>query len=57
MAGVVGYGTCVDVSSVISRVNVTVDAKVGNACGVGGLAGLLKDSTVTNCGSEGNVSA
>lgn len=56
VAGVVGYGTCVDVSSVISRVNVTVDAKVGNACGEGGLAGLLKDSTVTNCGSEGNVS-
>ena len=56
VAGVVAYGNYVDISGVISRVNVTVDAKVGNACGVGGLAGLLKGSTVTNCGNEGNVS-
>ena len=56
VAGVVAYGSYVDVSGVISRINVTVDAKVGNACGVGGLAGVLIDSTVTNCGNEGNVS-
>ena len=56
VAGVVAYGSYVDISGVISRVNVTVDAKVGNACGVGGLAGVLIDSTVTNCGNEGNVS-
>ena len=56
VAGVVAYGNYVDISGVISRVNVTVDAKVGNACDVGGLAGLLKGSTVTNCGNEGNVS-
>ena len=56
VAGVVAYGSYVDISGVISRVNVTVDAKVGNACGVGGLAGVLINSTVTNCGSEGNVS-
>ena len=56
VAGVVGYGNYVDISGVISRVNVSVDAKVGNACGVGGLAGALIDSTVTNCGNEGNVS-
>ena len=56
VAGVVAYGKYVDVSSVIARVNVTVDAKVGNACGVGGLAGALIDSGMTNCGSEGAVS-
>ena len=55
VAGVVAYGSYVDVSGVISRINVTVDAKVGNACGVGGLTGVLIDSTVTNCGNEGNV--
>ena len=56
VAGVVGYGKYTDISGVISRVTVTVDAKAGNACGVGGLAGVLIDSTVTNCGNEGNVS-
>ena len=56
VAGVVGYGNYVDISGVISRINVSVDAKVGNACGVGGLAGALINSTVTNCGNEGNVS-
>ena len=56
VAGVVACGSYVDVSGVISRINVTVDAKVGNACGVGGLAGVLINSTATNCGSEGNVS-
>ena len=56
VAGVVACGSYVDVSGVISRVNVTVDAKVGSACGVGGLAGVLINSTATNCGSEGNVS-
>ena len=56
VAGVVACGSYVDVSGVISRVNVTVDAKVGSACGVGGLAGVLINSTATNCGSGGNVS-
>ena len=56
VAGVVACGSYVDVSGVISRVNVTVDAKVGSACGVGGLAGVLINSTATNCSSEGNVS-
>ena len=56
VAGVVACGSYVDVSGVISRVNVTVDAKVGSACGVGGLAGVLINSTATNCGNEGNVS-
>ena len=56
VAGVVAYGSYVDISGVISRINVSVDAKVGNACGVGGLAGVLIDSTMTNCGNEGNVS-
>ena len=56
VAGVVACGSYVDISGVISRVNVTVDAKVGSACGVGGLAGVLINSTATNCGNEGNVS-
>ena len=56
VASVVACGSYVDVSGVISRVNVTVDAKVGSACGVGGLAGVLINSTATNCGSGGNVS-
>ena len=56
VAGVVACGSYVGVSGVISRVNVTVDAKVGSACGVGGLAGVLINSTATNCGSGGNVS-
>ena len=56
VAGVVAYGKYVNVSSVIARVNVTVDAKVSNACGVGGLAGTLIDSGMTNCGNEGAVS-
>ena len=56
VAGVVAYGNYVVISGVISRINVSVDAKVGNACGVGGLAGVLIDSTMTNCGNEGNVS-
>ena len=56
VAGVVACGSYVDVSGVISRVDVTVDTKVGNACGVGGLAGVLINSTATNCGNEGNVS-
>ena len=56
VAGVVAYGNYVDISGVISHINVSVDAKVGNACGVGGLAGVLIDSTMTNCGNEGNVS-
>ena len=56
VAGVVACGSYVDVSGVISRVDVTVDTKVGNACGVGGLAGVLINSTATNCGNAGNVS-
>ena len=55
-SGNVACGSYVDVSGVISRVDVTVDTKVGNACGVGGLAGVLINSTATNCGNEGNVS-
>ena len=55
VAGVVAYGSYVNVSGVISRINVTVDANVGNACGVGGLAGVLINSTATNCDNEGNV--
>ena len=56
VAGVMGYGKYADVSGVISRVDVTVDTKVGNACGVGGLAGALVDGTMVNCGNEGDVS-
>ena len=56
VAGVMGYGKYADVSGVISRVDVTVDTKVGNACGVGGLAGVLVDGTMVNCGNEGDVS-
>ena len=56
VAGVMGYGKYADVSGVISRVDVTVDTKTGNACGVGGLAGALVDGTMVNCGNEGDVS-
>ena len=56
VAGVMGYGKYADVSGVISRVDVTVDTKTGNACGVGGLAGVLVDGTMVNCGNEGDVS-
>ena len=55
VAGVVGNAQYADLSGVISRVAVTADEKVGNAASVGGLAGVLVDATVTNCGNEGNV--
>ena len=56
VAGVMGRGEYADVSGVISRVDVTVDTKVGNACDVGGLAGVLVNGTMVNCGNEGDVS-
>ena len=55
VAGVVGSARYAELSKVISRVNVTADEKVGNAASVGGLAGAMIDTTVTNCGNEGNI--
>ena len=55
VAGVVGSARYAELSKVISRVNVTADEKVGNAASVGGLAGAMINTTVTNCGNEGNI--
>ena len=55
VAGVVGSARNAELSNVISRVNVTADEKVGNVASVGGLAGAMIDTTVTNCGNEGDV--
>ena len=55
VAGVVGSARNAELSNVISRVNVTADEKVGNAASVGGLAGAMINTTVTNCGNEGDV--
>ena len=55
VAGVVGSARYAELSNVISRVNVTADEKVGNAASVGGLAGAMINTTVTNCGNEGNI--
>ena len=55
VAGVVGSARNAELSNVISRVNVTADEKVGNAASVGGLAGAMINTTVTNCGNEGNI--
>lgn len=55
VAGVVGSARNAELSNVISRVNVTADEKVGNAASVGGLAGAMIDTPVTNCGNEGNI--
>ena len=55
VAGVVGSARYAELSNVISRVNVTADEKVGSTSSVGGLAGAMIDTTVTNCGNEGDV--
>ena len=55
VAGVVGSARYAELSKVISRVNVTADEKVGSTSSVGGLAGVMIDTTVTNCGNEGDV--
>lgn len=55
VAGVVGSARNAELSNVISRVNVTADEKVGNVASVGGLAGAMINTTVTNCGNEGNI--
>ena len=55
VAGVVGFARNAELSNVISRVNVTADEKVSNAASVGGLAGAMINTTVTNCGNEGNI--
>ena len=55
VAGVVGSARNAELSNVISRVNVTADEKVGKAASVGGLAGAMINTTVTNCGNEGNI--
>ena len=55
VAGVVGSARNAELSNVISRVNVTADEKVSNAASVGGLAGAMINTTVTNCGNEGNI--
>ena len=55
VAGVVGSARNAELSNVISRVNVTADEKVGSTSSVGGLAGAMIDTTVTNCGNEGDV--
>lgn len=55
VAGVVGSARNAELSNVISRVDVTADERVGNVASVGGLAGAMIDTTVTNCGNEGDV--
>ena len=55
VAGTVGSARYAELSNVISRVNVTADEKVGSTSSVGGLAGAMIDTTVTNCGNEGDV--
>ena len=55
VAGVVGFARNAELSNVISRVDVTADERVGSTSSVGGLAGAMIDTTVTNCGNEGDV--
>ena len=55
VGGVIGNGTYLALTGVIARVAVTADAKVGNASDIGGLAGCLITSTVTNCGNDAAV--
>ena len=55
IGGVVGRGQYVDLSNVVSRVTVAIEKTVGNSKNVGGMAGTLVDSNVTNCGNEGDV--
>ena len=55
VGGVLGRGQYVDLSGIVSRVTVTADENVGRASNVGGLAGCIVNSTVTNCGNEGRV--
>ena len=55
VAGAVGSARYAELSKVISRVNVTADERVGSTSSVGGLAGVMIDTTVTNCGNEGDV--
>ena len=55
VAGAVGSARYAELSKVISRVNVTADERVGSTSSVGGLAGAMIDTTVTNCGNEGDV--
>ena len=55
VAGVVGSARYAELSKVISRVDVTADERVGSTSSVGGLAGVMIDTTVTNCGNEGDV--
>ena len=55
VAGVVGSARYAELSKVISRVDVTADERVGSTSSVGGLAGAMIDTTVTNCGNEGDV--
>ncbi len=55
IGGVVGRGQYVDLSNVVSRVTVAIEKTVGNSGNVGGMAGTLINSNVTNCGNEGDV--
>ena len=54
VGGVVGRGEYTDLTNVTSRVNVTAASTVGGV-DIGGLACVIVNGSVTNCGSEGNV--
>ncbi len=55
--GVVAYANYVNISGVVSDVDITVTRVNGNWSSVGGVAGRLVNSNATNCGNEGTIRA
>ena len=55
--GVVAYANYVNISGVVSDVDITVTRVNGNWSSVGGVAGRLVNSNATNCGNEGTIHA
>lgn len=55
--GVVAYANYVNISGVVSDVDITVTRVNGNWGSVGGVAGRLVNSNATNCGNEGTIHA
>lgn len=55
--GVVAYANYVNISGVVSDVDITVTRVNGNWGFVGGVAGRMVNSNATNCGNEGTIHA
>ena len=53
--GVVAYANYTNISGVVSDVDITVTRVNGNWSSVGGVAGRIMNSNVTNCGNEGTI--